>query len=98
MITKLINNILKANDENRAICISSLIRIELDQVTEFLNANDISFNDNKDIVDMLGKAFGDEWDVQIVDNGHTLQICEIPDNWVTVDINSDGTVEDAYYV
>lgn len=98
MITKLINNILKANDENRAICISSLIRIELEQVADFLSANDISFNDNKDIVDIFGKAFGDGWDVQIVDNGYTLQICEIPDNWVTVHIKNDGTVDDSYYV
>lgn len=98
MITKLINNILKANDENRAICISSLIRIELNQVADFLNANDIHFNDNKDIADIFGKAFGDDWDVRVVDDGHTLQVCEIPNNWVTVDINSDGTVDSAYYV
>ena len=53
MISKLINNIMNANDEHRGICQSNLIRVELDQIIEFLNANDISFGDEQEILEML---------------------------------------------
>lgn len=99
MISKLINNILAANDEHRGICQSSLIRIELDRVIDFLNANDIYFDDEQDILEMFKRVLGDgNWYVSITDGGDTLQICEIPDNWVRVYINNDGKVDDAYYV
>lgn len=47
---------------------------------------------------MFKRALGDDWYVSIEDDGWILQICEIPDNWVRVYINNDGTVDNAYYV
>lgn len=99
MISKLINNILNANDKHCGICQSSRIRVELDQITDFLNANDISFDDEQEILEMLYRELNlkRDWEVYLTYD-KTIELIEIPDNWVQVYVNTEGTVDKAYYV
>lgn len=98
MISKLINNILAANDEHRGMCQSSRIRVGLEEVTDFLNANDISFNGEQDILEMLYCELNlkGDWKVFLT-HDEIIELIEIPDNWVRAYINTDGTVNKAYY-
>ena len=99
MISELINNILAANDEHRGTCQSSRIRVELNQVIDFLNTNDIPFIDEQDILEMLHCELNlkGDWKVFLTSD-ETIELIEIPDNWVRVYINADGTIYKAHYI
>lgn len=99
MINKLISNILSANDEHRGICQSSRIRVGLDQITDFFITNKISFSNEQEILEILYCELNlkGDWKVFLTSD-EIIELIEIPDNWVRVYINNDGTVDDAYYV
>lgn len=99
MISKLINNILAANDEHRGMCQSSRIRVGLDQIIDFLITNSISFNGEQDILEMLYCELNlkGDWKVFLT-NDEIIELIEIPNNWVRVYINTDGTIYKAHYI
>lgn len=99
MINKLINNILAANDKHRGICQSSRIRVELDQIIDFFTTNKISFSNEQEILEILHCELNlkGDWKVFLT-NDEIIELIEIPDNWVSVYVNADGTIYKAFYV
>ena len=100
-------NVFKANEEHRGMCATNLIRMSTDRVNTLLNAIGYEWEDDSHIIKILREAltderivseYGGEWLVELADNDETIQLYELPDNWVYVDIDFDGTVEKAFYV
>lgn len=99
MISELINNILAANDDHRGVCQSSRIRVGLDQIIDFFTTNKISFSSEQEILEILHCELNlkGDWKVFLT-NDEIIELIEMPDNWVRVYINADGTIYKSHYI
>ena len=68
----------------------------MDQIADFLITNNISFNNEQDILEMLYCELNlkGDWKVFLTH----YELIEIPDNRVRVYINADGTIYKAHYI
>lgn len=95
MIKTVLDNIFKAHDEHRGL--DNHINLSAENLIDVFNnvQSDISVNDDN-LVSTIKEHLDGEWRCEKY--GGTIALFEIPDNWVYVELNPNGTVSKAFYV
>ncbi len=95
MIKTVLDNIFKAHDEHRGL--DNHINLRTDNLIDTFNSvqDDIEVSDDN-LVSVINEYLDGEWCCE--NYGETIALFEIPDNWVHVELNPNGTVYKAFYV
>lgn len=95
MIKTVLDNIFKAHDQHRGL--DSHINLSAENLIDVFNnvQSDICVHEDN-LVSFIRIHLDSAW--QCEKYGDTIALFEIPDNWVYVELNPNGTVSKAFYV
>ena len=95
MIKTVLDNIFKAHDEHRGL--DNHINLSAENLIDVFNnvQSDISVHEDN-LVSVITEHLDGAWRCEKY--GDTIALFEIPDNWVYVELNPNGTVSKAFYV
>ena len=95
MIKTVLDNIFKAHDQHRGL--DNHINLSAENLIDVFNnvQSDISVHEDN-LVSFIRIHLDGAWRCEKY--GDTIALFEIPDNWVYVELNPNGTVSKAFYV
>lgn len=95
MIKTVLDNIFKAHDEHRGL--DNHINLSAENLIDVFNnvQSDITVHEDN-LLSFIRIHLDGEWRCEKY--GGTIALFEIPDNWVYVELNPNGTVSKAFYV